>query len=362
MPANVRGGVGLAVLVLCATGRVMAQGAGHAVGTVPGPTMTLPSQPVPGPMGHDSPVVPETDGIPVEVPPADVWNSGLFVDAEYLFMRPRSRELDFAIVDPSNLGAPIGSVQNLEWEWNSGVRIGGGYRLPPDGWQVGVYYTYFHSGTSSAIGAPPGGTLFATLNHPGDMELADTAAANSSVNFNVVDLELSKTLAFHDSFTLRFFGGGRYAWVQQRLNAEYNGGDFSNDLVSSPVDFNGGGLRVGAEGDWDFGWGCSIFIRASGSLLIGSFNTSLVETNNSGATTLVNVTDNFDKVIPVTEIGLGFAWHYHQFTVSAAYELADWSNLVDSPDFVDDVQQGKMSRRTSDLTLDGFIVRMEWAF
>ena len=363
MRANLCGWVGLVIGVWCVTGQVMAQEVGPAAspGTLSSPAVGTPAQPTPGVVMHTTDMVHPGDVDHVEVP-VDDSSSGFFLDAEYLFMQPRRQALDFAIVSPTANGTPQGSVESLEWDWNSGLRLGGGFRLPAEGWEMGVFYTYLHSNASRSLAAPAGGTLDATLTSAGPVEQVDTATAESSINYNVFDLEISRIIPLQDSFALRVFGGGRYAWIDQSLTALYNGGDATNDVVSSPINFNGGGVRVGGEGVWKFGRGFTFFARASGSLLIGNVKTSLLETNNNGGTTLVNVTDNFEQVVPVTELSLGLTWQWRQVTVTAGYEVTDWFNMVSSPDFVSDVDAGKIGRRTSDLSLDGFTARVEWDF
>src|SRR5262249_51529843 len=126
----------------------------------------------------------------------------------------------------------------------------------------------------------------------------------------------------------------------------------NESLVSSPVRFNGAGLRVGAEGQWTLGRGLALYANAHGSLLTGDFRTSLLETANAGAFVITDVTDRFRKVIPVTELGLGLAWHNESLHVRVGYEITNWIGMVDSPDFVHDFTN-KLSRRVSDLSLDG---------
>jgi hypothetical protein len=284
------------------------------------------------------------------------------VDVDYLLLRPRRRELDFAITSTQSQDAPIGNIESLEWRTKSGFRIGGGYCWPGDGWEAGVYYMNLHSNADGFAARPAGGTLFATLTHPGTIEQVDTASATSGVNFDVVDVEMGRRFAMGECFWFRLFGGGRFASIDQSLNAFYDGGDANLAQVHSPIEFDGAGIRVGGEGHWNINWGFSLFARASGSLLFGDFRSTLIQTNNNGATTDVNVVDDFEKVVPVIEMGLGAAWQYRNLQVKVAYEIANWFGMVDSPDFVDDVHQGKFVRRVSDLSLEGLDLQVRLSF
>jgi hypothetical protein len=287
---------------------------------------------------------------------------GFFTEIGYLLMQPRRRALDFAIVNPSNNGISEGSIESLGWEADSGVRIGGGYRFGGAAWEAGVFYTYLHAHGEETLTSPAGGILYATLTRPGMIQQVDSASGSTGLNYNVLDVEFGRTFVLGECFSLRLFGGGRFAWIDQNLNVIYDGGDASTAQVLSPIDFEGAGLRLGGEGRWNVRWGFNVYARGSASLLAGSFQTQLVETNNAGATVDVNVCEHFNKFVPVFELGLGIGWQYRNFQVSVGYEMVDWLGLVDSPDFTDDVHPGKITRRVSDLSLDGLMFRAGLSF
>jgi hypothetical protein len=105
-----------------------------------------------------------------------------------------------------------------------------------------------------------------------------------------------------------------------------------------------------------------LYGRAAASLVLGDFKSHLAEINNAGTTVLVDVTDRFEKVVPVLELGFGVTYQVRNFRLSAGYEFTNWFGLADLPDFVDDVHQGKLARRVSDLSIDGLVVRAEWRY
>jgi Legionella pneumophila major outer membrane protein precursor len=144
------------------------------------------------------------------------------------------------------------------------------------------------------------------------------------------------------------------------LSATYNSRDANNDGVYSRVEFTGAGLRVGAESRWDLPRGFSLYARAAGSLVEGHYGVTQTETN--GTATLVNVTDKFDKVVPVTECAVGIGWERNNIRVRLGYEMTNWSNLVDRPDFVNDVSRGKRVQSLSDLSLSGLTVQVGVGF
>ncbi len=355
-----RFGWGLVGLLLLAPLPAWAQPAQPAPDGLPPLGSTLPC-PAPEPAASPSaePVLPTEAPSENEDEPAGAF---LFT-ADYLLLKARTRPLDFAIVgtNRSDFG-PQGDVRSLNWNTASGFRVGAGYRLPGEGWEAGFNYTYFHDNANDLAGRPAGGSLFPTLTHPGMVEVADSALADAKLNYNVYDVEVGKHFHPSEALDVRAFAGPRFATIGLENNAYYNGGDARNDHVHSRIDFNGGGLRMGAEGQWSIWKGLGLYARGGASLMSGTFRSTLTETTNSGASTLVNVTDRFHKMVPVAELGLGVSWKYRNWRVSAGYELVNWFGAVDSPDFVDDSHLGKMSRRTGDLGLEGLVLRAELEF
>jgi hypothetical protein len=283
-----------------------------------------------------------------------VW----FFDGEYLLMRPRRRDLDFAITDPNTAGTAVGAIKSLEWDVSSGFRVGGGWAMEPEGLSVGVFYTYLHAHDDQGLVAPTGGVLYSTLSHPGFIDAVNTAFGNTSLNYHVVDLEVGSNIQVGKCVHLWVGTGGKFASIDQSLDAFYDGLTASSAQVSSPIDFDGGGVRVGVDGSWTVGRGFSLFSRAFGSLMIGDFRTNLLETNGAGAFVITDVTEHYWKVVPVLELAVGAGWENNWLRVRAGYELTNWFGLVDSPDIVHDFSN-KLSHRTSDLSLDGLMVSLQ---
>jgi hypothetical protein len=296
--------------------------------------------------------------------PERAWCGGLSIWGDYLLMKPRRNALDYAISSPNLTDLPGGNVERLEWEVNSGFRGGLGWQVPGEPWQINASYTYLHAQDSRFLNAPTGGTLYATLTRAGGIDDVTSAAAFTNLNFNVIDLEATHLEALGPHFDLTLFAGGRYAWIKQNLDAVYNGGSAPavNATVNSPIDFHGGGFTAGGEGFWKIYRGFGLFARARGSILSGSFRNTLVETNNNGATSVVNVGEKYHQIVPVTELALGVAMQTEHFTISVGYELANWFDMVNSLDFPSSSNVGKIGRRTSDLSLEGLAVHAGLVF
>lgn len=287
---------------------------------------------------------------------------GAFFRAEYLHLKPRRRSMDFAIMDPVNQGAevPEGSIESLEWEHRGGIRAGAGYVLPGSGWDIGFLYTYFHSNDARSLLAPTGGTLLATTTRPGIVDEVTSASATSSLDYDVLDFELGTKIVDSPGATVRVFGGPRIAWIDQKFTAQYDGITAVDSLVDTPLLFDGYGLRLGGESNWQIGAGLSFFTRASGSMLVGDLRSRMLETNAGGAVVVTDLTEKYEKVVPVADVGLGLAWQRGSFRVAVGYEFTNWFGLVETRDFVDDWHESRMSTRTNDLSLDGFFFQLAW--
>jgi hypothetical protein len=182
------------------------------------------------------------------------------------------------------------------------------------------------------------------------------------VNYNVFDLEFGHTFRPCENVSVRVFAGPRFADIDQEFGAVYDGLDADRDRVGSRLNFDGGGARVGGEGNWAVWQGVGLYARGAASLLAGDFRATLTEANSDGTAPIVGVTDRFRKLVPVLELGLGLSYQYRGWRVAAGYEFINWFGLLDTPDFVSDTHFGKVARRVGDLGFDGLVLRAEYAY
>lgn len=327
------------------------------------PVTAPPPSPAPPPVVDLTPA--ELPGRQVtisEIVPSPSSPRAILTSAEYLLVRPRRRDLDFALVDPFDDFVPDGKLKSVEWPTVSGFRAGIGYRPADSCWETMFTYMYLHAGDDRHAAAPPGGVLYPTLTRPGLVDRALTGDAGSGITFNVFDLEAARRFTIDDTLAFRLSGGTRWASIDQSLDAFYFGGDADGAHVRSRAEFDGFGLTVGGQGDWCLGRGFRLFTRVRGSLLVGDSCSRLRETNFGGLVTNADIRDHSVQTVPVLELASGLSWEYRNFTASVGYEIANWFNLFDSPYFIDDFSEGKIGRRRSDVSLEGVFFRLGMAF
>ncbi|MFO0811295.1 MAG: Lpg1974 family pore-forming outer membrane protein [Gemmataceae bacterium] len=277
---------------------------------------------------------------------------------EYLLVRPRRRGNDYAIVDPNGANlTPEGRIKSVGFETDSGLRASVGYRSP-SGWEVLFTYYYLHSGDANTVAAPAGGLLYATLTRPGLVDQAAFAAADTSLNLQVYDLEAARTFHADDSLSFRVSFGPRIASMGQDLNAYYFGGDATGTAVRTRTEFDLGGVTAGGQAEWLFGHGLRVYGKSRASLLYGQFTNTLRETDNGGLTLNADVSEHYSAAVPVIELGAGLAYEYKGLRVAVGYEVQNWFNVIDSPAFTNDFAEGKIGRRKSDLSLEGLFFQL----
>ncbi len=288
---------------------------------------------------------------------------GLYGNADFMLMRPRRRPHDFAIVDPYGNGPAVqGNVAHFDWETVGAYRLGLGYQFN-HGFEFGASYTYVHSKDNQSIAAPAGGTIFATQSAPFTFDGASGVVGSSNLDLDVIDVEFAKRLEACEGLSLRLAGGARIGTIQQKtaLAYDFSAVGFGISNVNSRIQFDGIGPRIGGEGWYKVFGGFGLYGKAYGSLMSGNFKTHLDQFVNSGRTNAINIEDSFKKVIPVTELGVGFGWKGDHMTFLLGWELQNYFGMVDIIDFPSGTSF-KPFYHTGDLSLEALTASVGFNF
>ena len=194
-------------------------------------------------------------------------SNDLWVNGELLFWKSNVGSLDYAIDSRSTSSIQHGHVKQPDFDWDWGFRLGLGYKLPHDKWDLFINYTYVHA---EAHGHAGGGSdvvfpVFATNFAAASPFFADSAKAHWHLNLNMADLELGRTCMVSKWLSIRPFVGVRGLVTDQDYNVSYRGGTvapFDEDKVHMDNDFWGVGIRMGANTLWGLGRGFSIYGNA----------------------------------------------------------------------------------------------------
>ncbi|MBS0652463.1 MAG: hypothetical protein JSR39_02935 [Verrucomicrobia bacterium] len=220
--------------------------------------------------------------------------ANLFITADYLLWKATEQNLNFAsdVLDTLAIGemSPKGKLFNVEFNWQSGFRVGLGYNLGHDQWDTDLTWTWFMDhGSGNAESSA--NQIFSTIASPifNALISAKKAKSDLELHLNLLDWELGREFYTGKWLTVRPFGGLRTGWVNQNWKTEYfDPGSFrSVPLKKFQVDlkqeFWGIGLRGGLDTEWSLISGLSIYGNGAVSLLYGFFRDARLEKSTSMA-------------------------------------------------------------------------------
>ncbi len=300
----------------------------------------------------------EASGKQSEAHEEDHEDQGLFGAVEYLLLRPRRGAFDFGIADPANDFIPGGKLESLNYELRSGVRASIGYRFKDSPWGVSMAYTFLRSSADRTINAPTGGLIYPTLTRPGLTDEVGSAVAQSSLEYNVFDLEIGRRFHIDERLNVRAFGGIRFANIRQDFDVQYDRYDANLARVMTSSNFDGFGPLLGGEATLSVFRGFQLYARGSGALLTGKLVNPITETNNGGITHYASLDYRTRRVIPVMGMGIGGGWQHKNVSIRVGYEITNWFGLIDQPRFTNDFAIGKVTTRQSDLSLEGLFFQL----
>ncbi|WP_020473489.1 Lpg1974 family pore-forming outer membrane protein [Zavarzinella formosa] len=305
------------------------------------------------------------DLTPLELPPAHhaaaEKTSGLLFTGELLLLTPRQSNLDFALVDGKNDLIPAGSMQSLHLRTQAGLRTGIAYRTER-GWDIGFNYSFFNTSDAYGVTAPDGGLLYPSLTRPGLINEARSAYGKATFTMNNFDAVIGRSWEVDEDFWFRFLGGLRFATMQNAMQATYDGRDAMQAFAQNKSNFSGVGPMFGLEANWNIGSGFGVFSKANGGLLSGTQRVQLLETNNGGGTVYTDFHDRYGTVVPFMQLGLGMEYRYNGVFIRAGYEVTQYFDVVDRPVFLDDFAEGKLTRRVTNLALDGLFLQAGFSY
>lgn len=296
------------------------------------------------------------EGIPKSARPMDKNGYGLWFTGEALLWQAVEDNLYYAAKDRqppyplNNTGSPENDPLRFDFEWNWGFRLGMGYNIPRDHWDLFLDWTHIENhahgkNTAKGVFAPDEvwrTPIFATATVPG---AATSIQGRWNVHLDQIDLQLGREFYAGRRLTFRPSVGLRSAFILQKehIFAQGPGGQpFAAGPVSSRVklqnQFWGFGFAAGIDTDWQLGCGFSLFGKASFALLLGYFKIhergSVIQPSNSGANGGVGwrLRSSSRTEKPIFDLAMGFKWsrtfcdERYGLTLKAGYEYHCYEN------------------------------------
>ena len=131
----------------------------------------------------------------------------------------------------------------------------------------------------------------------------------------------------------------------------------------SQINFEGGGLRIGFEGERRTPFGLVFYGRTVASLVAGTFRCTYTQTSGLYGP-LVDTGYPADRVVPIldAELGTGLSLWNDKLRLTAGYSFSGWFNVVRTDQFIGAVQTNNFTGMSNTLTFDGFVGRVELQF
>ena len=309
------------------------------------------------------------------VPPQFKHRHGFFGD--FLYLRPRNAEVAYALpidgpVAPV-LGneVPIGPTAVVDFDYEPAFRVGAVLRLH-DGASIVGQYSYFRSDDASAATINPAdGVLRSLVSHPlGANTATDSLDANASLalDYDLVDVDYRGMIVGCEScqgkcaYIVNYLIGGRYAHAEQDFRSNFT--VINTTSVDTNVDYDGGGIRLGLEGErHSTATGFYVYGRGVTNLMVGEFKADYRQTHSLNG--VEAFTDwSAGRVVPVIDLELGLGWvgPRRRLKFSGGYLVSSWFNVVKTEDFINAVQSHNFDDMSGNLTFDGLVARATWEF
>ena len=276
-------------------------------------------------------------------------NKGWIVDVEALVWRANMDNLWPTIQSTATTSPLIGSASNfasskfnhLQPKWDGGFRLGVGYDMAHDSWDILATWTYFHNHAHQyedidtfAFPVQTLTTLWSAFNDTDGSLTEDTAAsvhAHWKLNLNMIDLELGRKMFVGQWLSIRPNVGLRGALIKQHYSMEYYPGTnvaanagivplttrFDNqiEIVNMHNNFGGVGVKAGLNTQWNFGCGWSLYGDSAFAIVYGAFDVDQHEQNGPEFTTnpnntVLGIRDNFHASRGILDLALGFRWEH----------------------------------------------------
>ncbi|MBS0605992.1 MAG: hypothetical protein JSR57_03490 [Verrucomicrobia bacterium] len=308
----------------------------------------------------------------------------IFLECDFLYWRAEMDGIEFAVSSTSPNDADTdemssmtgGKWKDIDFEWGPGFRVGIGYHTPYDFWDLSLLWTRFNHSSSGHAHQPSGGGLaatwftFATLLGIN----CEKASGHWDLNYNTLDLLLSRTFFVSRGLTLRPGLGIRGAWIDQDMRYHYSGVDYvflhgfgaplGPEKVNLSNDYHAIGILAGLGLDYCFNNHWSIYGNLAGSLLYGGFEVDehlkVKGVNLFGRRPFYHFSEDRNRLKSNVEMGVGLKWESDlnrkrvHLSFFAGYEFIVWFNQNQLKNFwFSGLDNGSYNQLDGNLSLQG---------
>ena len=278
------------------------------------------------------------------------WNP--FITADFIYWTARQEGLVHAGTI-SESGEHI-KIKELDWKWDPGFKVGLGFNLPHDGWDIYAEYIWLRTSATRSVGSSQSIVI--------DTEpLLGSSSARWRLRFNDIHLEMGRNSYLSQFLKMRLHVGLQGAWVDQKYRVnQVILADSSNYRLRMKHNFWGVGLRSGIDSAFQFDSNWSLYGNLALSLLWGCFDLdrrTQISLNNV-ITSNLKIDGDVYSIEPIVDLQIGF--RYQDWFEEGNYHLliqAGWENQV----WVLHNHYLKIDH-AGDLFMQGLVVRVRFDF
>jgi hypothetical protein len=239
-----------------------------------------------------------------------IYSSSYSIEADLLYWKANEGGLSYAFVARhADLGDEA-VVKNPAFEWDFGFKLGLGYLLPRDRWDLSLRLTHFHTHTDALLHAKKDQVLYPIWITEPTPQVADQIKMHWRLHLGFVDALVGKKIQ-SPSITFYPQWGLRYAIARQKFNLEYQGGMFlpgREDIVRMKNKFAG----IGPYGVLGIQYPLSacLSLCASGgvSAVYGQFYVHEDEDLATGHVKLLDLRDTFNRLAFIADGSIFLRW------------------------------------------------------
>jgi hypothetical protein len=303
----------------------------------------------------------------------DGWCHHINIFGEFLYLRPRNAEIAYAVPIDGNLLPPaqqfqVGPVRVVDPDFSPGFRFGAGFTIGNCN-SIVVTWSQLDSHTQDAFDLPGLGPVVRSLvspSPPGLNVAADGlfARADLDTQFKLLDIDYKGLIAYCCDYQVAYVVGARYANLEQHFRSVFEQNGVNN--VRAESEFDGGGLKLGLEGE-RYGNSTRFFVYGKGyaSLVGGTFRTRYEYFNQSDPS-IVDTSWKAGRLVSILDLELGLGWRNHcdNLRFSVGYLFSSWLNVVKTNEWINTVQQNNFVDPSDNyhglMTFDGLTARAEF--
>ncbi len=263
---------------------------------------------------------------------------------------------------------PFGDIGTIGPDFNPGFRVGGSIASGPSSSLI-VSFTHFESDAVSSIDAPVvpggGGAVGSLVHHPGASLTASAGSLDATydIDFQLADVMFRTVWNSGPRHELGFSLGAQYGHLEQDFSQSgiFGGGQGGAVDTSTSIDFDGGGIKVGVDGERQFKHGLGVYGKLTAAAMTGRFSSRYAMFNRSTDQPLAQANWKDDRVIGQFEYEVGASWKStnERWRVAAGYMFSYWTNAVTTPDFIDAVQADNYTDVGDTMGFNGLVGRVE---